>query len=214
MTLPLAILSVFAIAAGWVGIPKGFPVLGAFSNDWFAEFVGQMVRTADTAGHGGEEAFSYIPLITSLVVALGGLYLGWLVYRKYQAGDADPLEKPLGGLYGLLKNKYYFDELYEVVFIKPAHWVSETFSYLWIDRGLIDGILHGIARIGWWLGEKLRFWFDLPVINGAGDAAADGTRGMGAWMKGMQTGKVQQYMVLAISAIVVITVIFLYIFRA
>ena len=69
-------------------------------------------------------------------------------------------------------------------------------------------------QVALWLGERLRYWFDLPVINGASDAAANGARGMGSWMKGMQTGRIQQYMVVAISAIVVLTVIFLYIFRA
>ena len=209
MTLPLVILAVFAVTAGWVGIPKTFPLLGSLSPDWFAEFVGQMV-----SGEAAVEAASLIPLITSLVVALGGLYLGWRVYRGVQAGQPDPLEKPLGGFYTLLKNKYYFDELYDRVFVRPARWTAETLSYLWIDRKLIDGILHGIAHIGWWLGERLRFWIDLPVINGAGDAAADGTRGMGGWMKSLQSGRIQQYMVLAVSALVVIGIIIFYIFRA
>ena len=71
MTLPLVILAVFAVAAGWVGIPKTFPLLGSLSPDWFAEFVGQMV-----SGEAAVEAASYIPLITSLVVALGGLVPG------------------------------------------------------------------------------------------------------------------------------------------
>jgi NADH-quinone oxidoreductase subunit L len=160
-----------------------------------------MVKTP--AEH-GEAAFSYVPLITSLVVALGGLYLGWLVYRKFTPGQADPLEKPLGGFYAWMKNKYYFDELYAIILIKPAHWVSETFSYQWIDRKIIDGFLNGAARLVWWLGERLRYWIDLPVINGTGDATAEGTREIGQWMKGMQTGRVQQYMVVAISVVVVL----------
>jgi NADH-quinone oxidoreductase subunit L len=209
MTLPLAVLAVFAVAAGWVGIPKDFPLLGTLSVDWFKEFVGQMV-----ASEGAAEAFNFIPLLTSLVVALGGLYLGWLVYRNSKVGAPDPMAKPLGAAYGWMKNKYYFDELYALIFVKPAHWVSETFSYQWLDRKLIDGILHGVAHLGWWLGEKLRFWFDLPVINGAGDATADGTRGIGSWMRGMQTGRVQQYMVVAVSAMVVIGAILFYVFRA
>jgi NADH-quinone oxidoreductase subunit L len=214
MTLPLGVLSIFAIAAGWVGIPKSFPLLGQISSDWFAEFVGQMVSLTGEGGHGAAEGHSYIPLITSLVVALGGLYLGWLAYRGFKARAADPLQRPLGGLYRWMKDKYYFDELYQLVFIRPARWISETFSYHWIDRGLIDGFLHAVARFGWWLGERLRYWIDLPVVNGAGDTSADGVQGMGSWMKGMQSGRVQQYMVAAISVLVVLGVIILYIFRA
>jgi NADH-quinone oxidoreductase subunit L len=214
MTLPLVVLSVFAISAGWVGIPKGFPLLGAISPDWFAEFVGQMVHTAGEAGEGAGHG-SMVPLITSLVVALGGLYLGWLVYRRYGVDPkrADPLENPLGGFYAWLKNKYYVDEFYALIFIRPARWVAETFSYQWIDKKIIDGFLNGVARLAWWLGERLRFWFDLPVINGTGDATAEGARDMGLWMKGMQTGRVQQYLVVAISVVVVLIGFLVYKFR-
>ena len=107
MTIPLVILAVFAVGAGWVGIPETFPVLGSVSANWFEQFVGRML---------GEEEHlveSFIPLITSLVVALGGLYLGWQVYRKVKAGSPDPLEQPLGFLYRVFKYKYGIDEFYQ-----------------------------------------------------------------------------------------------------
>ena len=44
MTAPLVVLSVFAVTAGWVGIPKAFPLLGKLSANWFEEFVGSMVH--------------------------------------------------------------------------------------------------------------------------------------------------------------------------
>ena len=202
MVVPLLILAVFAVTAGWVGVPKTFPLLGGVLPAWFNDFVGQMV-TFEGQG-GAPEAFNAIPLLTSLGVALGGLYLGWRVYRNIRAGAPDPLQKPLGRVYGWMKNKYYFDELYEIMLVRPAHWVSETFSYEWVDRKVIDGILLGIARAGLWVGEKLRNGFDLPLVNGAGDAAADGARGLGGLMRGLQTGRIQQYMVLAVAALVVI----------
>jgi len=89
MTLPLVGLAIFAIGLGWVGIPQAFPLLGKISPAWFQEFVGSMLTYA---AH--EEAHSYIPLIISILVSLGGLLLGWLVYRNYDKADAkDPLEK-------------------------------------------------------------------------------------------------------------------------
>lgn len=212
MIFPLLVLAVFAIAAGWFGVPKNFPLLGGVLPNWFGDFVGQMVR--GEGGHGSAEGFNWIPLITSLLVSLGGLYLGWRTYRNFRLGQLDPLEKPLGAFYAWLKNKYYFDELYDRIFIQPAKWLAETFSYQWIDLRVIDGILHAIARFAWWLGEKLRFLFDLPVVNGAGDASADGARGIGNWMRGIQTGRVQQYMVIAMLVLVALGVIFLIYFRA
>lgn len=80
------------------------------------------------------------------------------------------LAKPLGGLYRLWQNKYYLDELYHAVFIRPALWVAEVFTYHWLDRKLIDGILHGVGRLGLMVGHGFRELIDRPLINGAGDA--------------------------------------------
>ena len=59
----------------------------------------------------------------------------------YEVITRDPLEKWLGPIYGLLKNKYYFDEAYDFLFVKPAYWFAETFVYKWMDKGVIDSIL-------------------------------------------------------------------------
>lgn len=194
----------FAIAAGWVGIPRTFPLLGQLSHNWFGEFVGSMIPQAEAESH------SLVPLFTSLVVSLGGLYLGWRVYRGQEKGAPDPLAGMLGGFYTVLKNKYYVDEFYSLVFIKPARWIAETFVSSWMDRKVIDGVLHAIGNFGLWLGQTLRSWFDLPVINGAGDALGKGTRGLGKSMKGIQTGRVQQYMVMAVLVLAVIGLVFYY----
>ncbi|MRR30601.1 NADH-quinone oxidoreductase subunit L, partial [bacterium] len=196
MTAPLAILSVFAIAAGWAGIPADFPGLGGLIPNWFEEFVGSMLHF-----EAAEAAHSLVPLFTSLVVALGGLALGWVVYKGLQK-PVDPLEKPLGGFHTVLKNKYYIDEFYQAAIIRPANWVANVFTYKILDQTIIDGLLHGIARFGVWLGTGLRNVIDLPVVNGAGDNAARGTRGVGMFLRNRQSGRIQQYMVIAISLLV------------
>jgi len=122
--------------------------------------------------------------------------LGWLVYRR--AGTVDPLERALGPVHTLLKNKYWVDEIYAVLFIRPARWLADVLVSDWIDRRGLDGILHGIARAGLWLGRLVRQGFDVPVVNGAGDGLANGTRSMGALLRRIQTGRVQDYMLLAL----------------
>lgn len=205
MTTPLLILAFFALTLGWAGIPKEFPILGHLSPAWFQTFLGQMVESAHTEGH------SLVPLVTSLVVSLGGLTLGWLVYRKYRSADQlDPMEKGLGYFFKIFQNKYWVDEFYEVVFIRPAGWIAEKVSYQLIDQTLIDGALHGIGRLGNGLGRLFRFGFDLPVVNGAGDGVAGGTRGLGSLLRRMQNGKIQHYMGLAILFIVLITIVVVY----
>jgi NADH-quinone oxidoreductase subunit L len=193
MTLPLAILSVFAIGAGWVGIPEHFPGIGGLLPNWFHDFVGGTLLE-----HPEAVEFNMIPLLTSLAVALGGLLLGWLVYRGVKAGAEDPLRKPLGGVYSLLENKYYFDEIYNFLIVRPAYWFAEQFSYLFLDRRVIDGILHSVARAAFALGGVFRNKFDAPVVNGFGDLTAGVTQWFGRGLRKLQSGLVQQYMLVAI----------------
>lgn len=206
MTAPLVVLAIFAVSFGWLGIPEHFPGLGGLIPNYFHEVVGSMTAHVPVA----EAIESSIPLLTSLVVALGGLLLGWMVYRKQAANAADPLQLALGRLHTLLKNKYYIDEIYDFLFIRPARWLAETFTAKWMDRGVIDGILHGIARATLWLGGIVRNGFDLPVINGAADGMGKSVRWFGFELKGVQTGKVQQYMLTAIIVIVAFGVMFYY----
>lgn len=208
MTLPLGVLSVFAVAAGWVGIPKYFPVLGGLLPNWLEEFLAPMLPWHGAELHAESAAHSLVPLFTSLGVALGGLLLGWLVYRNYRAGEVDPLSRWLGPLHTLLMNKYYFDEIYETVLVRPANWLAEVFTARWLDKGLLDGILHGLAAAAVGLGSGLRNLFDVPVINGAGDGLAAGTRGLGKLLRGLQSGRVQVYLILSLVAVIAFGAIF------
>ncbi len=215
MTLPLVVLAFFAVTAGWVGIPEQFPGLGGIIPNWFHEFVGGTLLE-----HPETLEFSFIPLLTSLIVALGGLTLGWWVYRDIRAGQPDPLEAPLGPIYTLLKNKYYLDtgkyqnaageykdNVYQTLFVNPVVWFSETFVSVWMDKGLIDGTLHLIARASFRLGQIFREDFDAPVVNGSGDLVAAIVQWVGREFKFIQTGKIQQYLVITLSMVIVVGVI-------
>jgi NADH-quinone oxidoreductase subunit L len=187
MTLPLIVLSVFAIGAGWVGIPETFPGIGGLLPSWFHEFVGGTLLE-----HPAAVGFNSTPLLVSIAVALGGLGLGWLVYRR--AAQTDPVRKVLGPIYSLLEHKYYFDELYDFLFVRPAKWFAEQFTYMFLDRTVIDGILHRFARVAFSLGRIFRNNFDAPVINGFGDFTASVTQSFGRLLRRIQTGEVQQYL--------------------
>jgi NADH-quinone oxidoreductase subunit L len=193
MTAPLVILAVFAIGVGWVGIPEEFPVIGGLFPNWFHEFVGSTLAEVPEG-----VSFNFIPLLTSLVVALGGLFLGWLVYRDLKAGQPDPVEKTLGPVHKVLKNKYYFDELYNFLFVRPAYWLAATFTSEWMDRRVIDGVLHFFARASGIMGHFLRNYIDKPVVNGSGDFIGEGTKWLGGKIRAVQTGRVQQYMIMAL----------------
>jgi NADH-quinone oxidoreductase subunit L len=193
MTTPLVVLSVFAIAYGWLGIPEDFMGLH-LSPSWFHEFVGSTL-----AEHPEAVAFSWVPFATSLVVALGGLTLGYLYYRSVNSAKDDRLQIPL------LKNKYYFDEAYDFLFVKPAYWFAENVVYKFLDKGVIDGFLHIFGPATGGIGKFIREKIDLPVINGfIGDGSANVTYWFGGKLRAIQTGRVQQYLMLALVTFIII----------
>jgi len=194
MTTPLIVLSFFAVTYGWVGIPEHFPLLGGLVPNWFHEFVGHTLPEVREAPE-----FNWIPLLTSLVVALGGLALGYFTYRNVKSVSEDKFQIPL------LKNKYYFDEAYNFLFVKPAYWFAENVVYKFLDKRVIDGILHAFGPSTQGFGSALRNYVDLPIINRLiGDGSANATYWFGGKLRVIQTGRIQQYLMLALVTFIVI----------
>jgi NADH-quinone oxidoreductase subunit L len=191
MTFPLIILAIFAVVFGWLGIPSTFPVIGGLLPNWVHEFIGETLLE-----HGAELEFNAIPVLISILIALSGLITGWLVYRRVPAGAPDPLKRPLGKLYTLLENKYYFDEIYHQIFVRPAYWFAATVTLKWIDRGVIDGFLHWIAFASFRIGNFLRSRIDLPIINGVGDWVGESTKRVGREGRIIQSGRIQAYLII------------------
>ncbi|HEX9019301.1 MAG TPA: NADH-quinone oxidoreductase subunit L, partial [Anaerolineaceae bacterium] len=215
MTSPLIVLSVFAVAAGWVGIPHAFPGLGQLVPNLFEGFVGSMLGETAGGAAATAEAASYIPLLTSLLVSLGGLALGYLVYRNFTtASQTDPTRRVTGGWYwGVLQNRYGIDQLYHKILIVPSIWLSEVFTSQWMDKKVIDGAIEGVAKGAWSLGLAIRRWIDLRVINWLGDELALGVREGSSEMRHVQTGRIQQYMLMAVLFAVILGAIFFMVLR-
>ena len=216
MTLPLVVLAFFSITFGWTGIPEHFPGLGAvpkalgFTPNWFHHFVSKSLPGGysesgaegqglmpSTSAHNAqvvpaeeEGGFNPVPLATSVVVSLGGLGFGWWYYSRISNVQEDRFQVPV------LKNKWYIDEIYEKSIIRFASWLSDTFSPF-LDLKIIDGILHSVAGVVPVVGAFLRKWIDNLVVNGFGDFVGFRTNDIGKEMKVVQTGKVQQYMLIA-----------------
>ena len=140
MTIPLMLIAPFAIALGWFGLPT-----------WLGpNFIEHLLEPyiAFYAFHVPHLTFNIIPLTMSLVVALGGLALGYVLYGKGLAvGQIDPVRRLLGPLWLVFHNKYWIDELYNrtivafaVAFSKFLYWVDD----LWI----IDPIVDTVAAVG------------------------------------------------------------------
>jgi len=205
MTAPLVALAIFAIGAGWTGIEHTFPVLGELLPNWFHSFVGATVEEVVKLPVAAE--FNPVPLVTSLVVALGGLALGFWLYawrKPLETGEPDPLSGSV--IYKWMQNRFYFDELYNAVLIQPTLWLAR-WTYTFIDKTVIDGFLHGVARSAYRIGEAFRV-FDRAVINGGADALAQTIKELGMGFREVQTGRVQNYMLLALLMMIIIFVLF------
>jgi NADH-quinone oxidoreductase subunit L len=192
MTVPLMVLSFFAVTYGWVGIPEHFPGLGGLLPNWFHDFVGHTLEHVPEAVE-----FSPIPLLTSVGVAFGGLTLGWLYYRNVKSAKEDFFQ------IGVLKNKWYHDEAYNATVIRFFNWFSEV-AVPWFDKTILDGILHLFGTVTDALGGFIRTYIDVKGINWFGDLVGYGTKDVGQGLRPMQTGRIQQYMLAALLTIIIV----------
>ncbi len=148
MTVPLTILGVLAIVGGYIGIPH---ILGGGNN--FEKFLEPVMGNVQ---HGGEEAMvmassgqnggtELMLMGISVVLILASIYLAYVLYVKNIA-LAGKIRQSLSGLHKILYGKYYVDELYGAVIIRPLIGLS---LFLWkiVDVILIDGLLNGLATI-------------------------------------------------------------------
>ena len=110
----------------------------------------------------------------------------------------------------VLKNKYYIDEIYNYVFVQPAKrfaaWMGDVF-----DRKGIDGVLHGIANGALRLSQAFRS-FDTRVVNGGADGLANSIKSAGHWLRDIQTGRVQNYLLLVLVSVVLLIALYITLF--
>jgi len=144
MTIPLMILALFSIVAGFIGSP--------FMDNIFGHFV-----TSPGAAH--HEASVTIMAVSSLI-ALSGILLAWMIYQK---GIISPenLRQRFSGIYQLLYRKYYVDEIYTwliAVFVDGSARLLE-----WIDLKIVNGVVNGLASFTGWSGQTLRYTEDGQV---------------------------------------------------
>jgi NADH-quinone oxidoreductase subunit L len=141
VTLPLMILAGLSVLGGLLNFP-GLHTL----EHWLAHSLGE-----------GEPAhFVWLVAGISLVLALLGLGLGWMIYsRKNENPFVDPLKKAFGPLFTGMENKWWVDELYAAVILNPykafAQFMAEP-----VDLGVIDRIGGGLAAGTRAMAEGLR----------------------------------------------------------
>ena len=135
MTVPLMFLAIGAVAAGWVGIP---PILGGGAH--FAEFLKPVVGHPEFHGTHAEE---WTVMGISTTIALLGIVLAALFYLRKSALP-ERIAKTFRGVYTVLYNKYFIDELYHYTIVKPTMWIANNILVAITDAKMIEGLVNGV----------------------------------------------------------------------
>jgi len=161
MTGPLVILGVLAAIGGWLNLPKFLPIgpVGSLEH-WLDPVVGESALRI-TNGHAPEIAHSleYTLVGAAVAIAAIGILIAW---RRLKPENLVPKAqaKPEEGFERVLENKYYVDEAYDRVIVRPTYATSRNLLWRGIDVGLIDGLMVNgsawFARGVGWLGSALQ----------------------------------------------------------
>ena len=150
MLLPLAVLALGAVGAGF-GFAHYFIGTGAEAF-WGSVFDGS---ASDSVEHGVHHSFPEWVAWSPTLAMLLGLALAWLFYLR-RPSLPGATAKAFSPIYKFLLNKWYFDELYDWMFVRPAHRIG---NFLWKigDGRLIDGLIDGTAAsITWATGRIVK----------------------------------------------------------
>jgi len=143
MTGPLMILALLAIVSGFVNTPYA-PALGNWLLDSAAGAAISMV-------FGEEMAHAAIWLqIAALAVSILGIVLAYLMYGK-KSISPDTIPEIMPWLYQLSYRKFYVDEIYHHVFVRPLGWLGAGLNAF--DRFVVDGLVGLTAKIAAGIGS-------------------------------------------------------------
>lgn len=144
MTIPLVALAIGAALAGFLGIPHVFGRDGAPWINIVEHFLEPAVAHEQLASAGTEQtALVWILIAIALAVGIIGIAVAWYFY-VLKPGAAARIAQRAPALYKTLYNKYWVDEAYDTIFVRPGKALA---TVLWrgIDVGIIDFIVNGVA---------------------------------------------------------------------
>ena len=137
MTVPLMLLCVGAVAAGWVGIPH---LVGGGAH--FTEFMKPVLGHPE--GH-GTHAEEWMVMGISVLVGLAGIGLAYFMYILRPELPAR-ISQQFGAVHKVLFNKYYVDEFYDFIIIRPTIWIAKNVLIGFTDARIIEAIVNGVPN--------------------------------------------------------------------
>lgn len=138
MTLPLMVLAFFAVVAGFIGIPELFaPNAHALEHFLAPVFAGS---AALAHAHHIEHATEWILMGTATTIILIVIVYVITKFKKYENAE------PNTGIAKVLENKWYIDELYDTVIVKPLYWFASVLKNS-VEKLVIDGAVNGVGKL-------------------------------------------------------------------
>jgi len=170
MLIPMGILAIGAIVAGFVGI-------GGENSLWAKMLHGTFVLP-EHAAHAEHSSF---PMIAGLTAGVVGIALAYLMYVLFWPSVPVLMARIFKPIYVVLYNRYWVDEIYDALIVKPLYAISRWILFVGVDRVLVDGTVNAIAWVSY---------------------------GFGAFFRKLQTGNVRTYAIwLLLGALVLVGVL-------
>ncbi|MCY3804984.1 MAG: hypothetical protein OXG91_00640, partial [bacterium] len=204
ITVPLWILAVFAVGAGWTNLPKGFQIVPKSWTEQFGHYVEPPVSAHFYFPAIAHATPSWTLAAFSTLVVLVGAVASVAYYRRVdrraRAGGAatelvdGPTSRWTVARLGhtLLVQKYYLDHLYTGVVAKGTAGPVAQGAY-WFNQHGIDEAVNQAGRKALAAGHVVYDKIDQKVIDGVVNTTGTASHGAGEELRRMQTGKVQQY---------------------
>lgn len=173
MTAPLVLLAAGAVIIGFLGVPQ---VLGG--SNVFHHFL-EPVFGGGHGGHGESHAviqgvidnasaqavaasagsdghtMEIVLMVVSVLAGLIGIFIAYSLYIK-NPGVPGKITAKMKGIYNLLFNKYYVDEVYERTLVKPGYALSDRIFFKFFDTAIIEGIVNGLGITARLIGATVR----------------------------------------------------------
>jgi NADH-quinone oxidoreductase subunit L len=164
MTLPLMILAVPALLAGFANFPS-------HATEGIAHLLeGALPAPSAEALH--KEGFNFALAASSTVLALAGIGLAYLVYEA-KAISAESLRRAFGPIHTLVSRKYYMDELYEDGVVRRGLYGTVCAAAAWFDANIVDGAVNGAGSVTRRAGDALR-WVQSGSVQAYGSVGFAG----------------------------------------
>ena len=211
MTVPLVLLAVGSLVAGYVGLPAWL------GPNVFEHFLEPALETAYRPEHAAHHSIAEEILVTVVSVALAGLGI-YLAYHFFilNREKAARLKERFSGLHRVVFNKYYVDEAYDVVFVGQGRgWGRLLGVKNWgrffsaFDANIVDGAVNGTAtvtRITAWVSGQA----DIHIVDRLVNLVAEFVHFCSLILRRLQTGLVQAYILSFVVGIILVISLYLY----